>query len=133
MKTRLRKKRDIYLLELEGHLNFQGLDYLNSICTHKDLKQKKIVFNLKSLSFVGSKGVLAFSETLDFVNKNNNLKICCASSEFEKVLNNEGLDEVLFKSEEDAISSFSSEENTPASPNENMPNPADENISTYSK
>lgn len=111
MKTRLRKDKDIYFIDVEGNLDLKGVDHLKSFCSNKDLKKKKVVFNLKSLFFVGSKGVGIFSETLDFVNRSNHLKICCASSEFEKILNNEGLNSVLFRSEEEAVLSFSSNQN----------------------
>ena len=106
MKTRLRKDRDIYFFDLEGNLDMNGVDHLQSFCSHKNLKKKKIVFNLKSLFFVGSTGVDVFSKTLDFVKQNNNLKICCASSEFEKFFTSEGLESLLFSSEEEAVSSF---------------------------
>ena len=111
MKTRLRKNRDIYFIDVEGNLDLKGVDHLKSFCSKKQLKKKKVIFNLKSLFFVGSKGVDIFSETLDFVNKSNHLKICCASSEFEKVFHNEGLHSVLFPSEEEAIMSFVSNQN----------------------
>lgn len=108
MKARLRKDKDIYFIDVEGNLDLKGVDSLKSFCSNKKLKKKKIVFNLKSLFFVGSKGVEVFSETLDSINKSAHLKICCASSEFEKVFNSEGLDTVLFSSEEEAVLSFSS-------------------------
>lgn len=106
MKARLRKNKDIYFIDLEGHLDLKGVDDLKSFCLSKKMEKKKIIFNLKSLFFVGSKGLENFSETLDFVNKNSHLKICCASSEFEKVFNNEGLTSVLFPNEQEAIQSF---------------------------
>ena len=111
MKTRLRKDKDIYFIDVEGNLDLKGVDDLKSFCSNKNLKKKKLVFNLKSLFFVGSKGVETFSETLEFVNKSNHLKICCASSEFEKVFHNEGLNSILFPSEEEAIMSFLSSQN----------------------
>ena len=111
MKTRFRKDKDIYFIDVEGNLDLNGVDHLKSLCSNKNLKKKKVIFNLKSLFFVGSKGVEIFSETLDFVNKSNHLKICCASSEFEKVFNNEGLHSILFSSEEEAVMSFSSNQN----------------------
>lgn len=112
MKTRLRKDRDIYFFDLEGNLDMSGVDHLQSFCSSENLKKKKIVFNLQSLFFVGSIGVGVFSKTLDFVKQNNNLRICCASSEFEKVFTNEGLDSVLFSSEEEAVLSFASPSDT---------------------
>lgn len=109
MKTRLRKDKDIYFIDVEGSLDLPGVDSLKSFCSNKKLKEKKIVFNLKSLYFVGSKGVGIFSETLEFVNKSNDLKICCASSEFEKIFHNEGLNSALCTSEEEAVLSFASD------------------------
>ena len=111
MKARLRKDNNIYFIDVEGHLDLQGVDHLKSFCSHKNFKKKKVIFNLKSLFFVGSKGVGGFSETLNSVNKSSDLKICCASSEFEKVFHDEGLKPLLFPSEEEAISSFSSNQN----------------------
>lgn len=111
MRTRLRKDKDIYFIDVEGNLDLKGVDHLKSICSNKKLKRKKLIFNLKSLFFVGSKGIEVFSETLDFINKNNHLKICCASSEFEKIFYNEGLHSVIFPSEEEAVMSFSSNQN----------------------
>jgi len=107
MKTKFRKNKDIYFINVEGHLDFNGVDDLKSFCIQTALKKKKLIFNLKSLFFVGSKGMDIFSETLDFLKKNNNLKICCASSEFKKVFINEGFDSLLYSSEEEAIQSFS--------------------------
>ena len=107
MKTRLRKDKDVYFFELEGSLDMNGVDDLQSFCLNKQLKKKKIVFNLKSLFFVGSTGLGLFSKTLDFVKKNNDLRICCASSEFERVFTNEGFDSLLFSSESEAVLSFS--------------------------
>ena len=111
MKTRFRKDKDIYFIDVEGNLDIKGVDHLKVICSNKKLKKKNLVFNLKSLFFVGSKGIGVFSKTLDSINKSNNLKICCASSEFEKVFYNEGLNSVIFSSEEEAIMSFSSSQN----------------------
>ena len=106
METRLRKDKDILFFDVEGRLDLQGVDHLKDFCFSGELSKKKVVFNLKSLSFVGSKGVEVFSKTLEFVNKNNRLKICCAAPEFKKILDNEGLDRSLFPSEEEAVLSF---------------------------
>lgn len=106
MKTHIRKNRDIYFIDVEGCLDFVGVDNLKSFCLYKNFKTKKLIFNLKSLSFVGSKGVETFSDTLHSINKNNNIKICCASSEFEKVFDKDGLKMSFCQSETEAIKSF---------------------------
>ena len=105
MKTKFRKDKDIYFIDVEGQLDVLGMDHLKEFCESK-LKKKKIVFNLKSLDFVGSKGVEIFSETLDVVSRKNTMKICCASSEFEKIIETEGLASSLCKDEEEAVLSF---------------------------
>ncbi len=103
MKTKIRRNKDIFFIDLEGILDLSGVDSLSSFC-FSNLKKKKIVFNLTSLNFVGSIGVDVFSKTLENVDKQNQLKVCCASSEFEKILNNEGLS--VYRTEEEAISAF---------------------------
>lgn len=111
MRAKLRKNKDIYFFDITGNLDIKGVDRLKSFCSNRKLQKKKIVFNLSELFFVGSKGVGVFSETLDFVNKSNSLKICCASSEFQKVFTEEGFHSILFPSEKEAVLSFSSSQN----------------------
>lgn len=106
MKTSLRQNRDVFVVDIEGNLNIHGVDRLKHIFG-RNLKKKKIVFNLKSLSFVGSGGISDFSKAMtDLQGNENEFKICCASSEFEKIFANEGLDKALYSSEEEALSSF---------------------------
>lgn len=103
MKATVTKNNEIFFINLEGSLNLDSLDTLKELCS-KNLKKKKIVFNLNSLDFVGSVGVDLFSKTLELLQKESHLKVCCASSEFEKVLTNEGF--FIYPTERDAISSF---------------------------
>ncbi len=105
MKTRFRKEKDIFFIDIEGSLNLRGADSLRAFCA-QNLAQKKIVFNLKSLFFVGSSGIMVFSKTLESLGKNNDLKICGASPEFQKIFQSEGLDLIFCQSEGEAISSF---------------------------
>lgn len=106
MKTSLRQNRDVFVIDIEGNLDINGVDRLKHLCNH-NLKRKKIIFNLKSLSFVGSLGISDFSKTLtDLKDRNNRFKICGASSEFEKIFSNEGLDFAMCSCEEEALSSF---------------------------
>ena len=113
MNVRFRKQKDFYFIDVDGNLDLNDVDRLKSFCLNNKFKKKKVIFNLKALDFVGSKGVEIFSETLDFINKNNDLKICCAQSEFKKVFQNEGLSCPFFSSEEEAEMSFSQNECPP--------------------
>lgn len=110
MKAKFRKEQDIYFFDFEGDLDFQTVDKLKFFWFQKGLRQKKIVFNLKSLSFVGSQGVSVFSETVEAANKENYLKICCASPEFSRFFDSKGMRSLLFESEGEAVSSFRAEE-----------------------
>jgi len=103
MKTKIQKTEDIVFISIEGNLDLNSVDDLNFFCS-KNLTHKKIIFNLRDLNFVGSVGVGAFSKTLEDINKQNQLKICCASSEFEKVFTNEGF--VNYETEQEAVLSF---------------------------
>lgn len=105
MKTSIREKGDIFVINVQGSLSINDADALKAICARK-LKKKKILFNLKELSFVGSSGISIFYQTLNSLKKDNSLKMCCVSSEFKRIFDNEGLDFSMYKSEEEALSSF---------------------------
>ena len=115
MRTSLRQNKDVFVIDIEGNLDINGVDRLKHLF-NRNLNRKKILFNLSSLSFVGSLGISDFSKALtDLKNNNNEFKICGASSEFEKIFSNEGLDFAMCPSEEEALASFSSEERFPFS------------------
>ena len=115
MKTSLRQNQDVFVINIEGNLDINGVDRLKSLF-NRSLDRKKIVFNLSSLSFVGSLGISDFSKALtDLKSNNNKFKICGASSEFEKIFSNEGLDSAICSCEEEALASFSDEEYLPFS------------------
>ena len=105
MKTSIRKKSDIFVIDVQGNLSINDADMLKSICARK-LKEKKILFNLKELSFVGSSGISVFYQALNSLKKDNSLKMCCVSPEFKRVFDNEGLSFSIYPSEEEALSSF---------------------------
>ena len=109
MKAKFRKKEDIYFFDFEGYLDFQTVDKLKFFWSQKGLRRKKIIFNLKCLSFVGSQGVNVFSKTVEIANKDNFLKICCAGPEFSRFFDSRGMKSLLFESEGEAISSFTTE------------------------
>ena len=105
MKTYLKQNQDIYVISIEGNLDIIGMDRFKALCNNT-FKKNKLIFNLKSLSFIGSSGIDIFSETLDILKKENHLKLCCVSSEFQKILHNENLESLICDSEEEALSFF---------------------------
>ena len=108
MKTKVRKNDDIFVIDVEGNLNVEGVHHLKKLC-YEGLKQKQILFNLASLDFVGSSGIAAFSDTLVSLKRDSEgFKICCVSSEFKKYFFTEGLAPDICSSEEEALSAFKS-------------------------
>ena len=105
MKANINQKKGAVVIDVQGSLTVNDADHLEFVCSKK-LKKKKVVFNLKDLSFVGSSGISIFYKTLNNVNKNNSLKICCVSSEFQRIFDSEGLDFSVYNSEEEALASF---------------------------
>lgn len=76
----------VYLVTLEGQLSFEGADSLRRECIKK-LGAKRIIFNLRSLSFVGSSGITPFMDLLSQLSKarGRDLKVCSVSSEFMRL------------------------------------------------
>ena len=105
MRTNIRKDKDIFVINVQGSLSLSDVDMLKAICKKK-LNRKKVLFNLKELSFVGSSGISVFYEALNSLKETNSLKMCCVSSEFKRIFDNEGLDFSVYQSEEEALSSF---------------------------
>ena len=105
MRTNIRKDKDIFVINVQGSLSVNDVDMLKAICKRK-LNRKKVLFNLKELSFVGSSGISVFYEALNSLKANNSLKMCCVSSEFKRIFDNEGFDFSVYQSEEEALSSF---------------------------
>ena len=105
MKTSIREDQGIFVIDVQGSLTISDADQLKTICSIK-LKKKKVLFNLKDLSFVGSSGISIFYEALNSLKQTNSVKMCCVSSEFKRIFDNEGLSFSMYQSEEEALSSF---------------------------
>ena len=108
MKAKFRKEKDIFFIDIEGALSLSGADGLSAFCS-QNLTKKRIVFNLRSMSFVGSSGISVLSKTLEDLGKSNDIKVCCIAPEFQKIFQSEGLDFVPYQSEEEAVEAFCSE------------------------
>jgi len=126
MKTRIQKKGDFVIVQVEGRMSFETQvplkDSLEKIIdeTHRDTAPKKIIFDLSALDFVGSSGISSFVQTLKDINQAAPTKprYCNVKSEFQKIMkayDNENLFE-FFENEEGARESFSLPPMDPAVP-----------------
>ena len=113
MKTNIKQNGSILVVNVRGNLTVNDADRLKAICGDR-LKKQKLLFNLKDLSFVGSSGISVFHETLSDLKKRNVLKMCCVSSEFKRIFDNEAPPFLIYQNEREALLSFQS---PPAPPN----------------
>lgn len=73
----------VYVVTLSGQLDFESADSLRNTC-RKLFREKKVIFNLAKLNFVGSSGLTPFLELLSEMNRSHgrDIKLCSVGSEF---------------------------------------------------
>ena len=108
MEAKVREEGEFLVIYLAGKIDLDSVDPFRHTC-QKHLIDQKVIFNLNSLSFVGSSGITSFLETLTEYAKSatHGLNLVEVSSEFKKIFE-ANLDEryYVFESEQDAISKF---------------------------
>jgi anti-anti-sigma factor len=86
MDAKVEDLKGVFLVSLSGQLNFESADSLRARC-EKVFSQKKVIFNLKNLSFVGSSGITPFLDLLRHLLQanGNGLKVCAVGTEFMRL------------------------------------------------
>lgn len=86
MEAKVNQINGVYTVQLSGQLDFETADALKMNC-EKHFIHKKVIFDMRGLSFVGSSGITPFLQTLGFLLRRNGnlLKVCSVSVEFMKV------------------------------------------------
>ena len=107
MKAFIRKNNNnIFIIDLKGEVDFASAEPFYQTCMSK-LSQKNIIFNLKSLSFVGSDGLSSFMNTIKDLKKKSSLQFCCVGSEFKRVFaKSEIKDIAIYEDEQSATAAF---------------------------
>lgn len=109
MEAKVKEDGEYLVIYLAGIIDLDSIDPFRQTC-QKHLVNQKVLFNLNSLSFVGSSGITSFLETLTEYAKNSihGLKFAEVSSEFKKIFE-ANLEEnyELFESEKEALMKFS--------------------------
>jgi anti-anti-sigma factor len=85
MILRTKKIENITIFELEGLLDFESTQLFEATCLDwiDRSPERKFVFNMEKLKFVGSSGINQFIQALKgFHSKQNKIKLCHLSSEF---------------------------------------------------
>jgi anti-anti-sigma factor len=113
MEAQVEKRGEVMVVELKGRLDFETTAPFRKTCLER-LLSEKVVFDLKSLNFVGSLGLADFVDTLDHMAKRSGpgIKFCGVSSEFRRLFEASGIPALEFyESKDSAVKSF-----TPGSP-----------------
>ncbi len=99
---------DCVVVHLGGRLDVEtAVPFRRALLTQ--LADKKVVFSFKTLSFVGSSGILPFLETMqEFMQMNpNGIRFCYVGSEFKKILSATALGTIsIYENEVQAAASF---------------------------
>lgn len=113
MQAKIRVKKEVTVLELEGHIDFETArpfrDQCIEIISQAKESKPQIIFNMKSVKFVGSSGLSSFIQTLKEFNKlGTKPRFCGVSSEFKKMFKIYSPEESfeIFGSEDEAENSF---------------------------
>lgn len=108
MEAKVESRDGIYVVSLAGQLDFESADALRSRC-RQIFTDKKVIFNLEALNFVGSSGLTPFLDLLKDMKKalGHNVKICAAQKDFVRLFETGDLSQIeVYESEEKAHNAF---------------------------
>lgn len=110
MRAELEKIDDVVVINLSGRIDMEYTELFRQACL-KDFprRSRKIIFNLKELSFVGSNGIMPFVDALSSLAQSQKaeLRFCQVSSEFKKVFAASPLAQVqVFDQQDQAVTSL---------------------------
>ncbi|MCM2282744.1 MAG: STAS domain-containing protein, partial [Bdellovibrionaceae bacterium] len=108
MQAKVTQVGDWVVVHLIGRLDVETAGPFRQACLSQ-LTDKKVIFNFRHLSFVGSSGILPFLETMqDFMRTNRHgMRFCGVGSEFRKVLSATSLQTIeVFENETLAATGF---------------------------
>jgi anti-anti-sigma factor len=108
MQARVAREGEIVVIHLEGRVDVETAEPFRKACLGQ-LLGSKVVFDFRSLSFVGSSGILPFLETMqEFSNRNSvGFKFSGVGTEFKKVFAATTLNVIeIFDTHQQAVDSF---------------------------
>ena len=106
MKAHFIQEDGVVIVRLKGHFDFESVDLFSQTCKQR-LQNKKVIFNLERLNFVGSSGMDSFMEVLRKIRSISSLKICHVGCEFRRLFASCHLKNLeIYESEHSAKDSF---------------------------
>lgn len=110
MEARLKNEGEVTIVTLKGRMEIEAAQTFKVAC-RKHFSDKKIVFNMTGVSFVGSTGIQSFLEAIKFVSEQNQkgIKVSGVSPELKRMFDAYELSQLeFFSTDEEAVVSFSS-------------------------
>ncbi len=106
MLVSLKTTGDISIVELQGPLEIDLTQPFREACKNH-FKEKKVIFNLERVNFVGSTGIQSFLETIRLLAENRGIKLVGTKSELKRMIENLALTNLEFcETEDQAFRSF---------------------------
>lgn len=108
MEAKIQKDGDVLVIYLKGQLDYETATPFRLTCLDHLVKEK-VVFNMADLSFVGSKGITDFTETMVALSQQTRqaVRFCRVSTEFRRILEASNLKDLqIFDDEYSAKLSF---------------------------
>ena len=84
MQAQITKEDGIIIIRLHGISDVESVADLDQACK-KYCLQKKVIFNLADLTFVGSSGLDKLMSVISTLSYTSQIKICSAKKEFQKI------------------------------------------------
>lgn len=87
MQAKVSRKGEVTIVEISGKISYENVDPFREKCLNTFGSDKKVIFNLQGLSFVGSTGITQFVGTIKDLMETNpeGVRLCGVGSEFQKV------------------------------------------------
>lgn len=110
MKAQMSTVDDVVVVNLSGRINMEYTEIFRDACL-RDIsrRSKKIIFNMRDLSFVGSNGIMPFVQALKELaaQDETQLRFCQVGSEFKKIFAASPLSNIqIFDNEDTAMASL---------------------------
>lgn len=108
MDAKVKNQGEVTIVTLKGPLDIEKTQPFKEACI-KHLLNRKVVFNMSHVSFVGSTGLQAFLEAMRLISEESphGLKVVGVSAEFKRIFTNLEYQKIQFhENEAVALTSF---------------------------
>ncbi|MFA5336990.1 MAG: anti-sigma factor antagonist [Candidatus Omnitrophota bacterium] len=112
MKINTREKEDVVILDLEGSIDINSADFVETVGWALVTKSKNILCNFEGINLIDYVGISLIAVAYkNILNHKGRMKLCNVPSHVQKLFSIVGLDKVFtyYENEDEAIKSFTEE------------------------